>query len=53
MAAVAAGLLPRTARAQGTASQWPTRFVRLIVPFPPGGGTDAVARILTHRLSEM
>jgi tripartite-type tricarboxylate transporter receptor subunit TctC len=53
MAAVAAGLLPRTARAQGTAPQWPTRFVRLIVPFPPGGGTDAVARILTHRLSEM
>jgi tripartite-type tricarboxylate transporter receptor subunit TctC len=53
MAAFAPGLLPRTAGAQGTASPWPTRFVRLIVPFPPGGGTDAVARILTHRLSEM
>src|SRR5439155_8467162 len=43
-------LLSRAALAQAA---WPNRFVRLIVPFPPGGGTDAVARILTNRLSEM
>ncbi len=42
-----------TAGAQSGAANWPTRFVRLIVPFPPGGGTDAVARILTARLAEM
>src|SRR5262249_53679927 len=40
------------AGAQG-ASSWPNRFVRLVVPFPPGGGTDVVARILTNRLSEV
>src|SRR5215813_8352899 len=37
------------ARAQG----WPNRHVRLIVPFPAGGGTDVVARIIANRLSEV
>src|SRR5436190_3382615 len=35
------------------AQTWPNRYVRLIVPFPAGGGTDVVARILTNRLSEV
>src|SRR5262245_11060551 len=33
-------------------TNWPNRFVRLIVPFPPGGGADAIARIVSARLSE-
>jgi tripartite-type tricarboxylate transporter receptor subunit TctC len=32
---------------------WPNRFVRLVVPFPAGGGADSIARIVGQRLSEM
>ena len=48
-AAVAAQFLPRRARAQ----TYPARFVRMIVPFPPGGAVDNAARIIAARLSEM
>ena len=30
---------------------WPTKAVRLIVPFPPGGPADAIARIVGERLT--
>ena len=48
-AASALALTGRAAHAQA----WPNRFVRLIVPYPAGGGADAIARILGQRLSEM
>src|SRR5712691_9940680 len=35
------------------AQTFPTRYVRMIVPFPPGGGTDAISRVVAGRLSEM
>ncbi|MGZ5091378.1 MAG: Bug family tripartite tricarboxylate transporter substrate binding protein [Burkholderiales bacterium] len=34
------------------AQSYPTRTVRLIVPFPPGGGTDFVARTIQSRLAD-
>jgi tripartite-type tricarboxylate transporter receptor subunit TctC len=35
-----------------SAQEWPTKPVRFIVPYPPGGGTDVISRIVQPRLSE-
>ena len=31
---------------------WPTKTVTLIVPFPPGGSTDMIARTISAKLGE-
>jgi tripartite-type tricarboxylate transporter receptor subunit TctC len=40
------------AQPQAQTQAWPAHSVRLIVPFPPGGGSDAVGRLIGQKLSE-
>ncbi|MEI6377801.1 MAG: tripartite tricarboxylate transporter substrate binding protein [bacterium] len=42
--------LGATLQAQPT--EWPARAVTMVVPFPPGGPTDLIARVLARQLSE-
>jgi tripartite-type tricarboxylate transporter receptor subunit TctC len=55
--AAALGLWARDGAAQGnnssSASNFPTGLVRIIVPFPPGGGTDVLARLLSSNLQNL
>jgi tripartite-type tricarboxylate transporter receptor subunit TctC len=50
--AIAGALTPNVA-GRAFSQGWPSRFVKLVVPFPPGGGTDAIARIVSGKLSEI
>jgi tripartite-type tricarboxylate transporter receptor subunit TctC len=48
LAALAVSMLPAMIHAQS----WPEKPVRMVVPFPPGGPLDVVARILAVPLQE-
>jgi hypothetical protein len=43
---------PAQTTPQAAAQNWPQRVARIIVPYAPGGGTDAIARILQAGLSK-
>ncbi|HWM42954.1 MAG TPA: tripartite tricarboxylate transporter substrate binding protein [Burkholderiales bacterium] len=52
MKAILAALLVCFAAAVHAQDRFPEKPVRFIVPFPPGGGTDTLARILGAKLAE-
>ncbi len=50
LAVLGTALLPWPASAQ-TSDAWPSKPLRFILPFPPGGGTDILGRIIAERLT--
>ncbi len=46
-------LLAGAVQAQAQVPSYPNKPIRMVVGFPPGGGTDVVARILSPRMSEL
>ena len=50
--AIAIGaLVTAAASAPAQAQEYPSKNITLVVPFPPGGGNDAMARIMADRLT--
>src|SRR5882762_2543276 len=50
MKSIAIGLLCATAAAH--AQDYPSRAVRLLVGYPPGGGMDTISRVIAPKLAE-
>jgi len=50
--ACAAGAAPLQSSHAQSAPPYPVKPVRLIAPFPPGGSSDLIARVVAHRMSE-
>jgi tripartite-type tricarboxylate transporter receptor subunit TctC len=51
LSGIVIGLATPALRSAFAAEAWPTRTVRIIVPFAPGGGADVSARVLAEMLS--
>ena len=48
---VAAAVAPAHAQTGQAQTDWPTRPVRVVIPYPPGSGTDFIVRAIAERLS--
>ena len=53
LAVLLSGLLPLLAPTLAGAQDFPSRTIRLIVPFPAGGPNDIIARVVGQRMSEL
>src|ERR1051325_542221 len=53
LALIVIGLLALPGNTPAAAQTWPTRPVTMVVPFPPGGGTDVLGRIVAQKMSEI
>jgi tripartite-type tricarboxylate transporter receptor subunit TctC len=52
LSAAAAGGALAQSPATGAGRDFPSRPLRIIVPFPPGGGSDIVSRVVAQRLAD-
>ncbi len=50
--ALIAGLAAAGAQAQSLATAYPSKPVRMVIPFPPGGTTDVIGRMLAQKLTD-
>src|SRR5690242_16111319 len=48
---VMATALPALAQAQDQAQNYPTRLIKIVVPFPPGGNPDLAARLVANHMA--
>ena len=49
---LAASFIAVSATGSASAHAYPSRPITLVVPYPPGGATDAIARIIQDSMSQ-